>query len=84
MRNYRTSKDYPKLRRLLDDGYEVVCSIYGGAEPGDVGLAYIDPLPIGDSCYDICETYNTTGLTDDQFVSLCEEMDLEYIEPNKG
>lgn len=76
MKSYKTSVDYPRLRKLLDEGREIVCSVHDGT----VGLAYLDDTE--DACYKVCDEYESVQITGSQFCEWCRGMDLEYIKPN--
>jgi biotin carboxylase len=81
--NYKTSKDYKRLKELLDKGYEVVCII-----PSD--------YPNGNMCAFARIEYSATYprkkiyvfaefgfyATEEDFVEACVAKRIEFIEPN--
>lgn len=76
MKNYRTSHDYRRLRRLLDSGCEVICSAFGGT----LCRAVIDNTD-DDPCYYVAEEFQSVKITDSQFCEWCRDLDLEYVVP---
>ena len=75
MKGYKTSKDYKRLKELLDNGYKVIvicddCIGFGVKEEdtgdyyfgGKIGITYFNP---------------------ELFEMNCEDDDLEFIEPEE-
>ena len=82
MKNYKTSKDYRLLKKLLDGGNTVVVLFqYDGEQRGGLARKVDDH---GEMMYDIDTDYqNSEGMTEDQFVSWMEHYDsLEFIVPD--
>ena len=86
MKGYQTSKDYKRLKELLDKGYDIVC--WADYERYD-----------GHVCRDICharkmdDTYIISArgieygsywdgrIAYDSFEEMCEDNHIEFIEP---
>lgn len=81
--NYKTSKDYPHLKDLLDGGKEVICII-----PSD--------YPRGNMCAITRKEYSATYppektyvfaefgfyAVEEDFIEACVAKRIEFIEPN--
>lgn len=73
---YKTSKDYKRLKELLDEGKEIVC-------------LYKDPFDGKTKCANgkaDCSKYHLYGFihnrSGDELKDLCEIYNVEFIEPN--
>ena len=69
---YTTSQDYPRLKQLLDKGYEIVCFSLKSKE---CALAKKQTFCDG-HIFD-------HDLEEATFEQLCELYDVEFIEPDK-
>ena len=81
MFKYNTSKDYAKLRRLLDDDKTVVTMTPDG-EMYDASCMFSNRIDAdGTEYYHIMDEYNSADISDEEFTEWMKEMKLEFIEP---
>ncbi|WP_444325887.1 hypothetical protein [Paraprevotella clara] len=79
---YTTSQDYPRLKQLLDKGYEIVCFSLKSKE---CALAKKQTFCDGQNfdynfgCFHIFDH----DLEEATFEQICELYDVEFIEPDK-
>ena len=71
MKNYKTSKDYKRLKELLDSGYKVICLVGGHLS----WFAYF----CGEYIYS--QGHLPKEITDDEFREVCEFDKIEFIDP---
>lgn len=85
---YQTSKDYKHLKELLDKGFKVVCFVdVGISEKWEYVFQHIALAYKSNLCYEVSSPgityifwYEKLPIT---FEQICEENNVEYIEPNK-
>lgn len=80
--NYKTSKDYKRLKELLDNGETVIV-----IRRGDIWLLYrVDTRFRRDwedvYCFSGGGLSCSPGLCNEHFKEACEDLNLEFIEPN--
>ena len=81
MFRYKTSKDYARLRSLLDGGKTVVTMTPAG-EMYDARCTFSSRINTGEAeYYHIMDEYNSTDISDEEFSEWMKEMKLEFIEP---
>ena len=82
MNGYKTSRDYRRLKELLDEGREVVC--FTELTPTERKYAHIARKQVVQGV----QAYNMAGFwinrTLDSFVRSCTIYDVEFIEPDKN
>ena len=77
MKGYKTSKDYKRLKELLDKGYSVICLVHDK----DCGLASRD-IGIGWYLFDFVYSY-PMEFPSSVFGRECKKNRIEFIEPNE-
>ena len=81
-KGYKTSKDYKRLKELLDEGFDVICFCDYGDQYRDLCYAYKD-----DDWYRIssrCIEYNVYWKDMHRYSSfeeMCKDSNIEFIEP---
>lgn len=85
--NYQTSKDYKHLKDLLNKGFKVVCFVdVGITEKWEYVFQHIALAYKGNLYYEVSSPGITYILWYEKqpktFEQLCEENNVEYIEPN--
>lgn len=81
--NYKTSKDYKRLKELLDKGEEVICIIRSDFPSGNMcAIARREPSFVsphaGDYVFDEFGFYAPAK----DFIEGCIARSIEFIEPN--
>ena len=74
MENYKTSKDYKRLKDLLDKGYKVVVVM----PDESIGIAQYSEKY---ECYDFGGNIMMQYYIPEYFEENCADEDLEFIEP---
>jgi len=72
MKSYKTSKDYKRLKELLDNGHKVICLVDGHLS----WFAYF----CGE--YINSQSHLPKDITYEDFRDVCEFDKVEFIEPN--
>lgn len=82
MEGYKTSRDYSRLKALLDAGRKIIVILgaqYGYSE--SVSFAYLVPCE-GLSMYCIADDYQLAEpFTPELFASWMKDLKLEFVEP---
>lgn len=73
---YKTSKDYKRLKELLDEGKEIVCFY---KNPFETGIRCTG-AKTENSGYRLCEFIHNRSET--ELKDICEIYNVEFIEPN--
>ena len=73
MRGYKTSKDYKRLKELLDKWYRVI------------GFAHntLTDFVLGEHYYEYKGGTIASFISDDDFAEVCEFDNVEFIEPEE-
>jgi hypothetical protein len=74
MKNYKTSKDYKRLKELLDAGCKVICM----DDDGNLGIAERNEY----ECYHFGGSFAMSYLIEEFFVQNCIDDGIEFIEPD--
>lgn len=83
IKGYKTSKDYKRLKELLDKGFDVICFCKYGDEYKDLCHAYNDEdwYRISSRCIEY-NAYWKDMHRYSSFEEMCKDSDIEFIEPN--
>ena len=81
MKGYKTSKNYKRLKELLDRGYEVVCFIDLGYNWHKYSILARRELVQGIDAYLMVGFWTVRAV--DDFVRSCNTYDIEFIEPTE-
>ena len=82
---YKTSKDYERLKQLLDEGLHLVAEVKDCCQPVVVEIykgnvkwpGWKHGARYGFIGFEICRTFR-----DDTFIKDCERYELEFVEPS--
>jgi len=81
MKGYRTSKDYKRLKELLDKGYEIVCFIDLGYTDRKYTNLARKQMVQGVDAYNIIGFWYHRNTK--EFERACVAYDIEFIEPTE-
>lgn len=79
MKGYKTSKDYTRLKELLDMGYKVIC-LWSQADLYSPIISIAEKIR-GDIDYYAVANWTCSTESKD-FALFCELRQVEFIEPN--